>query len=86
MDGDTIQVQIGKHFESTPGDSAVRDAVWTVRRAKDGKSETGRTMAHEAVQEKSIDALVAAHSRAMTRLSQDIAAAVRALDRDRAAR
>ena len=73
-----IEVQ---RFDSTPGESAVLDAVWTVRRAKDGKSDTGRTTVRETVQEKSIDALVAAHSRAMTRLSQDIAAAVRALER-----
>jgi uncharacterized lipoprotein YmbA len=73
-----IEVQ---RFESSPGDSAVLDAVWTVRRAKDGKSDTGRTTVRETVQEKSFDVLVAAHSRGIARLSQDIAAAVRALDR-----
>jgi uncharacterized lipoprotein YmbA len=72
-----IEVQ---RFESSPGEAAVLDAVWTVRRAKDGKSDTGRTTVREAVQEKSLDVLVAAHSRAIGRLSQDIAAAVRALD------
>jgi len=72
-----IEVQ---RFESTPGEAAVLDAVWTVRRAKDGKSDTGRTTVREAVQEKSLDVLVAAHSRAIARMSQDIAAAVRALD------
>ena len=71
-----IEVQ---RFDSTPGEAAVLDAVWTVRRAKDGKADTGRTTVRETVQEKSIDALVAAHSRAMARLSQDIAAAVRGL-------
>ena len=71
-----IEVQ---RFDSTPGDSAVLDAVWIVRRAKDGKADTGRTTVREAVPEKSIDALVAAHSRAMARLSQDVAAAVRVL-------
>jgi uncharacterized protein len=55
--------------------------VWTVRRGKDGKAETGRTTAREPMPEKSYDALAAAHSRALARLSQDIAAAVRALDR-----
>jgi uncharacterized protein len=73
-----IEVQ---SFESAPGESAVLDAVWTVRRARDGKAETGRTTAREAVQEKSYDALAAAHSRALARLSRDIADAVRALDR-----
>ena len=64
-----------------PGEAAIVDAVWTVRRAKDGKTELGRTTAREIVQEKSYDALAAAHSRALARLSQDIANAVRALDR-----
>ena len=67
-------------FQSTPGEAAVLDAVWTVRRSKDGKAETGRTSVRETVQEKSYDALAAAHSRALARLSQDIAAAVRALE------
>jgi uncharacterized protein len=73
-----IEVQ---RFESTPGESAVLDAAWLVRRAKDGKVETGRTTVREAVGQKGYDALVAGHSRAVGRLSQDIADAVRALDR-----
>jgi uncharacterized protein len=72
-----IEVQ---RFELTPGDSAMLDAVWVVRRARDGKLETGRTTVLEAVREKGYDPLVAAHSRAVGRLSQDIANAVRALD------
>ena len=55
--------------------------LWTVRRAKDGKSETGRTSAREALQESGYDALAAAHSRGLARLSQDIADAIRMLDR-----
>ena len=73
-----IEVQT---FESAPGEAAKLDAVWTVRRMKDGKTETGRTTAREAVQEKGYDALAAGHSRALAQLSRDIAAAVRALDR-----
>ena len=68
-------------FQSTPGQAVVLDAVWTVRRTKDGKTEMGRTTVREAVQETDYAALVAAHSRAVARLSQDIADAVRALDR-----
>jgi uncharacterized protein len=71
-----IEVQ---SFQSAPGEAAILDAVWTVRRSKDGKAETGRTTVRETVQEKSYDALAAAHSRAVTRLSQDIADAVGAL-------
>jgi len=73
-----IEVQ---SFESSPGEAAMLDAVWFVRRSKDGKTETGRTAVREAVQEKSYDALAAAHSRAVARLSRDLAAAVATLDR-----
>jgi uncharacterized lipoprotein YmbA len=66
-------------FESTPGKSAALDAVWTVRRAKDGKTQTGRTSARETVTEAGYDALAAAHSRAVAQLSQDIASATRLL-------
>jgi uncharacterized lipoprotein YmbA len=73
-----IEVQ---RFESTPGEAALLDAVWAVRRAKDGKAETGRTRVREPVLQAGYDALVAAHSRAVARMSQDIAGAVRALGR-----
>jgi uncharacterized lipoprotein YmbA len=73
-----IEVQ---SFESAPGEAAVLDAVWTVRRAKDGTAQTGRTTVRELVQDKSYDALAAAHSRALARMSRDIADAVRTLER-----
>ena len=66
-------------FESTPGKSTALDAVWTVRRAKDGRTSTGRTSARESVSESGYDALAAAHSRAVARLSEDIANATLAL-------
>jgi uncharacterized lipoprotein YmbA len=68
-------------FVSEPGDAATLNAFWIVRRTKDGKTETGRTVLREPTADKSYDALVAAHSRALARMSQDIADAVRALDR-----
>jgi len=67
-------------FGSVPGEAATLDAVWTVRRVKDGKLQTGRTTVREPAPEKGYEALAAAHSRAAARLSQDIAGAVRALD------
>ena len=73
-----IEVQT---FESVPGDAATLNAAWVVRRTRDGKSETGRTTARETMADKSYDALAAAHSRALSRMSQDIAGAVRALSR-----
>ena len=68
-----------RNFDSTPGKSAALDAVWTVRRTKDGKSETGRTSVREPVQDASYEALAAAHSRAVARMSQDIALTVKRL-------
>ena len=73
-----IEVQ---NFESAPGESATVNAVWTVRRVKDGKTETGRTSDREAITQKGYDALVAAHSQAIGRMSQAIADAIRTLDR-----
>ena len=73
-----IEVQT---FESAPGDAATLNAVWIVRRTRDGKAETGRTTVREATADKGYDALAAAHSRALSRMSQDIADAVRTLSR-----
>ncbi len=75
-----VQIEI-RNFESAPGKSASLDAVWTVRRTKDGKTETGRTGAREKVDGDGYEALAAAHSRGVARFSQDIADVVRALDR-----
>jgi uncharacterized lipoprotein YmbA len=70
-----------QRFESMPVEGAVLDAVWTVRRSHDGVAQTGRTTVREAATEAGYAALAAAHSRAIARLSQDIANSVRALDR-----
>lgn len=75
-----IAVEV-RTFESQPGTAAVLDAVWTIRRAKDGKTQTGRTSTREPVADKSYGALAAAHSRAVARLSQDIADATLAMQR-----
>jgi uncharacterized lipoprotein YmbA len=73
-----IEVQT---FQSTPGVAATLSALWTVRRVKDGKSETGRTTVREPSTQQGYDALAAAHSRALGRLSQEIADAIRTLNR-----
>jgi uncharacterized protein len=72
----TIDVQ---RFDSIRGQGAVLDAVWVVRKAN-GATQTGRTVAHETVQGDSFDALAAAHSRALAKMSADIATAIRAED------
>ena len=73
-----VEVQ---RFQSSLGDAATLDAVWSVTRTRDGKLQTGRTTAREAAAERSFDALAAAHSRAVGRLSQDLANAVLELSR-----
>ena len=73
-----IEVQ---SFESAPGDAATLNAVWVVRRTKDAKALTGRTTVREPTGSVGYDALAAAHSRALTKMSQEIADAVRSLER-----
>jgi uncharacterized lipoprotein YmbA len=71
----TIDVQ---RFESTRNEAALLEAVWAVRKTAGGETRSGRTVAREAVQGEGFDALAAAHSRALARMSGDIAAAIRA--------
>jgi uncharacterized lipoprotein YmbA len=71
----TINVQ---RFESTRNQGVLLDAVWAVHQTAHGTLRPGRTVAQEAAQGDSYDALAAAHSRALTRMSGDIAAAIRA--------
>jgi uncharacterized lipoprotein YmbA len=72
-----------QRFESALGEAATLDAVWTLRRMKDGTSETSRTTVREPARDKGYDGLAAAHSRALARLSQDIADAVRGMAESR---
>jgi len=67
-------------FDSAPGEAATLDAVWTVRSTRDGASRSGRTTGKEPVQDREYATLAAAHSRALGRLSEDLAEAIRALD------
>jgi len=71
----TIDVQ---RFESIQGQAAVVEAVWTVRKTAGGQIRSGRTVAREPVQGQGFDALAAAHSQAIAKMSGDIAAAIRA--------
>jgi uncharacterized lipoprotein YmbA len=67
-------------FESAPGEGATLDAVWTVRCTKDARSRAGRITLSEPVPERSYAALAAAHSRALERLSGEVAGAIRVLE------
>ncbi len=70
----SIDVQ---RFESTRGASTLLEAVWAVRKGAGGQTRSGRTVAREVVAGDGFDALAAAHSRALARMSADIAAAIR---------
>ncbi|MBP7341997.1 MAG: PqiC family protein [Smithellaceae bacterium] len=68
-------------FESVLGRAATLDAVWRVTSAKNGSSQDGRTTLTEAAPDAGYDALAAAHSRALGKLSAEIAAAIREMGR-----
>lgn len=63
-------------FDSELGKAASLDAYWTVSSAKSGQSYRGRTTLTETAQGKGYADVVAAHNRALGRLSADIAKAV----------
>jgi len=67
-------------FESEPGKAAILDALWTVSCKKDGQFRRGRTSITEPAQGSGYAELVAAHSRALGRLSGDIAAATQEME------
>ena len=66
-----------QRFDSALGDAVTIEALWTVRRAAGGDPKTGRSLVREPAPDAGFDALVAAHSRALARVSQDIAGAIR---------
>ena len=70
-----------QRFDSALGEAATLDAFWTVLRIKDGRSQTGRTSLREPTTAPGYDGVAAAHSRALERLSRDIAGGVQALNR-----
>ena len=67
-----------QRFDSTMGESATIDALWTVKRVSDGVLRTGRSTGRESSSGGSYDALAAAHSRALATISREIAEAIRA--------
>ena len=71
-----------RSFNSTLGEAAAIDAIWTVRRMKDKKTLSGRTTARESTADGSYQALAAAHSQAAAKMSRDIADAIATLQRE----
>ncbi len=73
------QVRIDiQRFESTLGDAVLIEALWTVRRVAGDSSKNGRSLIREPTAGGDFEALVAAHSRALARVSRDIAVAISA--------
>ena len=70
----TIDIQC---FESVPGKSAQLEAVWVVHKTAGSVTLSGRTIADEPVSGSGFEALAAAHSRALAKVSTDMAAAIR---------
>jgi uncharacterized lipoprotein YmbA len=66
-------------FESVPGRDVTVDVLWALRPPGKGRAvTTGRSVAHEAVSGPGFEPLVAAHDRALSSVSRDIASAVQA--------
>src|SRR5262249_20229483 len=68
-----------QRFESKPGQGVLLEAVWVVRRSTGGEPRMGRTVASESAADEGFETLAAAHSRALAKVSADIAAAIRSL-------
>jgi uncharacterized lipoprotein YmbA len=71
----TIEIQ---KFISDPGKMVRIDALWVVSKAGGENLVSGHTVSGEQATDDSRDALAAAHSRALAKVSLDIAAAIRA--------
>jgi uncharacterized lipoprotein YmbA len=74
-----VQVVVNvQRFDTTPDDAAVIDVMWTVRRTAGGSTKVGHSLVREPITVPSVEASIAAHSRALSRVSADIAIATRA--------
>jgi uncharacterized lipoprotein YmbA len=83
--GDQAQYRVlvdVQQFESALGGRVSIDAFWTIRHTVQGVAsmKTGRSSVEEPAGGSSYEALAAAHSRALVRISRDIADAIRSTD------
>jgi uncharacterized lipoprotein YmbA len=65
-----------QRFDSVLGDAATLEVLWTVIAAAGGPAITRRSLIREPAGGTDYDALVAAHNRALSAVSRDIAAAI----------
>jgi uncharacterized protein len=76
-DAKPYQVRVDvMRFDSTPGDSVSLDALWSIRAADGAARFDGHSDLRETVAGPGFDAIAAAHSRALAKMSQQIAAAI----------
>jgi uncharacterized lipoprotein YmbA len=68
-----------QRLESRPGDGVTVDVAWSVRARNAAAARSGRSVVTEAAQGGDYEALVAAHSRALERVSREIAEAIRGI-------
>lgn len=66
-----------QRFDSTLGDAVTVEVLWAVHTAQGGAVKNGRSAVREPTNGDGYNALVAAHSRALTAVSRDIAEAIR---------
>jgi uncharacterized lipoprotein YmbA len=67
-------------FDSVVGDTATLEALWTVRPGKGGDEKNGRSVLQEKTNGSGYGDLVAAHERALSTLSREIAEAIRPIN------
>lgn len=68
-----------QRFDSALGEWVTIDALWAIRSAS-GEPSAGRSLVQEPAGGGGYDELVAAHNRALARVSRDIAEAIRSAD------
>jgi hypothetical protein len=75
----TIDIQRFESMRSAAGrnEGVLVEAVWVVRKTTGGAARSGHSLANEPAQGTDFEALAAAHSRALAKVSSDIAAAIR---------
>lgn len=75
-----VRVEI-QRFESQPGKGVSVEALWSVQRTGSSEARGGRSVMNVVVSEPGYEALAAAHSRAMTQLSEELAEVIRSIRR-----
>jgi uncharacterized lipoprotein YmbA len=73
----SVSIRI-QRFDSVRGQSVLVEALWVVRKSAGGATQSGHTIASEPVPDATFDSLAAAHSRALAKVSSDIATAIKA--------